>query len=340
MARKQAWTDAEYKKAAHLRLDGLAYHEIADELGRTRGSVTNKAHEIEALVAQTKRASVSISEIPSAGRPVGDIIAARREAFQRKKDHHEAKRNVTIKIEGNEPYAIAFFGDPHVDDDGCDLDGFLTDAEKVKSANRCYAINAGDLTNNWIGSLARLWGHQQATEGEGAELAEWVISLVPWLFVILGNHDKWTMMAELKCKALGVQHVSHGCIARVTAGDGRTLTIDARHTHSGHSQYNPAHGQLKRNYRGSPADIIIGAHTHVSAYTMLKNGVSGQIGHCIRLASYKQFDEYADAKGFDDEAISPIVLAVVDPRVEGNSFVTIWHDLDAGLEYLRLKQGK
>ncbi len=89
MARKQSWSDAEIVKAASLIIDGLSWIEVAEALGRTRHSVTNKGPEIQAEVARIRRSTFTMSDIPSAGRPVAEIISARRDAFQRKKDHHD-----------------------------------------------------------------------------------------------------------------------------------------------------------------------------------------------------------------------------------------------------------
>ena len=151
---------------------------------------------------------------------------------------------------------------------------------------------------------------------------------------ILGNHDMWSPIAERICKHAGVQHVSHGGILKVICGDDVTM-IDARHTHRGNSMYNPSHGQLKRNYRGSPCDIIIGGHTHQSAYTMVRNGISGKLGHAIRVGAYKKFDEYADANGFDEDWISPSVMAVIDPKAKSDvEKIHVFHSFEAGIKYL------
>ena len=104
--------------------------------------------------------------------------------------------------------------------------------------------------------------------------------------------------------------------------------------------YNPAHGQLKRNYRGSNADVIIGGHTHQSAYTMTKNGVTGQIGHSVRVGAYKKADEYADMLGLDDACISPSVLLVCDPAAQPSGFVHVFHDIDAGVQFLNAIRGE
>lgn len=143
----------------------------------------------------------------------------------------------------------------------------------------------------------------------------------------------WSSLAKTICDERGVTHVTHGAIFKIDCGD-HSLTVDARHTHKGNSMYNPAHAQLKRNHRGSDADIIVAGHTHQSAYTMLKNGVTGKIGHAIRVGAYKKADEYADMLGLDDECISPSVLCIVNPDANDEGIVNVFHDIDTGLVFL------
>jgi hypothetical protein len=195
-----------------------------------------------------------------------------------------------------------------------------------------YAVNVGDLTNNWVGGLQRLYAHQTTTDDEATELLEWLVSQVPWLLMVLGNHDRWGPLAAHICQSHGVTYASHGAMVSVESY-GQPIVMDVRHTHRGNSMYNPSHGQLKKSFRGSDADIIIGGHTHSSAYTMVKNGVTGRISHCVRIGAFKRYDDYADSQGFEDENISPVVLAVCCPDSEHK--VLMDHDIDRGLKILK-----
>ncbi len=44
--------------------------------------------------------------------------------------------------------------------------------EFVRSTPHTYALNIGDLSNNWIGHLQRLYAHQHTTDDEAIKLVE------------------------------------------------------------------------------------------------------------------------------------------------------------------------
>ena len=202
----------------------------------------------------------------------------------------------------------------------------------VRETEGLYGVNIGDLTNNWLKVLGHLYAHQHTTDDEAVKLCEWIIGAIDWLWIVLGNHDKWSILAERICEEKQVMHVSHGGIFVIRCGD-HELKIDARHDHAGRSMYNPAHGQIKRNYRGSDARIIVGGHIHQGARTTIRNGVTGQLSECIRLGAFKRYDEYADMKGFDEDSVGPACLVTVDPKTDD---VQCWFNVDSGARYLQM----
>jgi hypothetical protein len=320
--------------------DCIPVEEIAAELpGRTLHAVHNLAKRQGWLWGVASRPT-RVEIPPAANRTIEEIFRDQAERFRQKRAHHDTKRQgIGIELEDEGPYAVMFFGDPHADDDGCDL-GYLGHClELVRQNPHVFAANIGDLTNNWVGKLAGLYAHQHTTDDEGVALIEWLLESVPWLFVVLGNHDKWSPVAELLCRQHNVPYVSHGAKFRIRRGADE-LVIDARHDHPGRSMYNPSHGQVKRNYRGSDADIIVGGHIHQSAYTLVRNGETGKLGHCIRVSSFKVVDEYADKLGLPDEAISPAVLAVIDPGAGDLGRVTVFQDPEQGLRLLSALRGR
>jgi UDP-2,3-diacylglucosamine pyrophosphatase LpxH len=283
--RTQPWTKWEDDLVRELYPQGKPLAEIVDRFpGRS----------VNGLRIHTKELKLKFGEgwekIPPANRSLADLLSDRAKEFGRKQAHHEAKRNLTLKIEEFKPFGVLFFGDPHVDDPGCDIDALVYYLETAKGTDGLYAVNVGDLTNNWVGGLQRLYAHQTTTDDEATELLEWLVSQVPWLLMVLGNHDRWGPLAAHICQSHGVTYASHG--AKMTVESyGQPIVMDVRHTHRGNSMYNASHGQLKKSFRGSDADIIIGGHTHSSAYTMVKNGVTGKISHCVRIGAFKRYDD-------------------------------------------------
>ena len=325
---KRKWTSQELELLREYADKHRTYKEVANEFGRTIESVRNKCEQLGIKMRRPQ------SRPPSANRGALELLKAQSETFARKAAHHESKRGLRIDLP-NGPFGILFMGDPHLDDPGCDIDYMRECLQLAKSTPNLYTVCVGDFTNNWIGRLTRLYAHQPNTDDEARALMEWLLQEIPWLFVILGNHDKWSPLAEMLCEQNDVLHVSHGAKFDVVQDGDVTFKIDARHDHKGRSQYIHSFGQIKQNYRGSSCDIIIAGQIHASAYAMVKNGVSGKLSHCIRLSSFKRYDDYAEALNMDDDAISPAVLVVCNPNApDERSRVVVFHDPNVGAHYL------
>lgn len=303
--------------------------------GRNRNGIEKKAGELGLKREWTP------PDIPTANRPLEELLKSRAEEFSRKQAHHAAKRNIEISRDDGLPYALLAIGDPHVDDPGSDIEYLAWCLTHAARQPGVMPINIGDLTNNWVGSLQRLYAHQTATDDEAVDLMRWMLTACPWAWVILGNHDKWGPVATMLCQEYEIPYVSHGGMFKIASVGGKTLTVDCRHTHRGNSQYNPSHGQIKQAYRGSRADIIIGGHTHTGAHTLLRNGVADTVAHAVRIGAFKRYDEYADALGFPDESLGPAVLFVIDPMSPHQvGWIQPFYDVEAGLDYLAWRREK
>jgi transcriptional regulator with XRE-family HTH domain len=199
---------------------GLTQREVAAKLGVASSTVwrrRDRGREIRERVGDVVSEAVVPRELPSFERwdlpgepsddlgydqldddvPIEDLINDRKERFKRLdgKKTRRHTRKVQVKIPG--PVAITHFGDPHVDDDGCNWPELLRTVEVVSKTEGMFAGNIGDTTNNWVGRLQRLWGHQSTTVDEAIRLAHWLFHSVPWMYCVLGNHDKWNHGAQL-----------------------------------------------------------------------------------------------------------------------------------------------
>lgn len=271
----------------------------------------------------------------SASRSLPELLQDMASAYERKALRSEQKNDLSIMLEDDLPYILAFFGDPHVGDNGCDIERLAYCMAWASQTPRVHAINIGDLSNNWIGALQRLYAHQSTTDDEETELVEWLLDSCPWSLVILGNHDKWGPIASLLCKARKITYAAHGGVLKLFSPSCQPVIVDVRHTHRGNSQYNPSFAQAKMSFRGSPADIIAGGHTHNGAVTILRNGVTQKVSTCIRVGSFKRHDEFADSKGFLSEDLGPLALCVIDPREEDTDRVTVFHSTEKAERYLK-----
>ena len=103
--------------------------------------------------------------------PIEDILARKRKGFERKARANADRQWFEIKVNERKPYGILMFGDPHLDDDGCNipmLERHLTIAAKPG----VYSLNIGDTANNWVGRLERLYASQETSKNTGKRLIE------------------------------------------------------------------------------------------------------------------------------------------------------------------------
>jgi hypothetical protein len=277
---------------------------------------------------------------------VDELVNIRKRQFAKKAEAEDSRRCVDVKVPDAGPYALWFFGDPHVDDDGTDIAELERHGSIIRNEPALYGANVGDTTNNWVGRLARLYGDQSTTASQAWMLAEWFIGLVgpKWMFMIGGNHDAWSGAGD-PIKWIAKEHnalyESSECRLRLTSPCGRSLIVNARHDFSGDSQWNPAHSVMKAAQLGVRDDVLICGHKHKSGYMPLKDPENKKIMHCIQVASYKTFDRYAREKGFRDQAISPGCMIVVDPAASRETgFIQVFHDFDLGVEFLRFLRSK
>jgi len=301
---------------------------------RRMGLILNQHESVAAYLAVRKTATIKerpvSTQVPSASRDIERLLLDLQGSFQRKKAHHESKRNVVITMPDDGPYMAVAFGDPHAGDPGCDIQRLGELMAFCKETPRVHAFNVGDLTNNWVGNLSRLYAHQDTTQSEEFKLIEWLLTSTNWLFLIFGNHDIWTPASELLASKCGVNGVRHGGRFILRSGHYCT-TIDCRHSHRGNSQYDAAFGAKKQMYRGNPADIIVSGHIHTSASGIISNGVAGVIGHTVRVGSFKKYDDYADANHFDHDDIGPAAFFVVRPYKDQPAKVSTFWDEESAM---------
>ena len=89
---------------------------------------------------------------------------------KRSRTRFEAKRSrewIPIKVNVKGPVGVTFFGDPHIDDDYCDWDALRSDIQTINRTECLWAVNLGDVSNNWIGRLQRLMGTPGDVSGSG-----------------------------------------------------------------------------------------------------------------------------------------------------------------------------
>jgi hypothetical protein len=282
----------------------------------------------------------SFTPLPLDDVPIEDLIEHRKRQFANKRNHEEASKLIPIRIKLAGPIGLLFFGDPHVDDDGTDIEALERHTQLVADTEGLFAVNVGDTTNNWVGRLARLYGDQSTSAAQAWRLAEWFVGRCDWLWIIGGNHDLWSGAGDpMRWIAKQSDALYKSSEARIALRfpNGREVRVNSRHDHAGSSIWNPAHGPMKAAIMGTRDHLYVAGHKHESAYSVLKDPINNIAMHALKVSSYKVYDRFAKERGFRDNTLSPCALAIINPNLppEHPDLVKIWWDPEEGADYLR-----
>lgn len=281
--------------------------------------------------------SFTVSPLPHVEDTDDDLVQRRLDAFHRyaRKAAQEATRVATFAV--NEPIGIVAVGDPHVDDDGCDWPELLRVVRTVGATPGMYGWNVGDVTNNWIGRLVRLWAHQSSTEDDADRLAAWLMRSMPWLMLVLGNHDGWRPDSiRAAAKAAGVHHVArHQGRIEFQFPGGHTIRVEGRHTYKGSSIYNPTHGMARGSLWDQWADVYIAGHHHECAVQRVFRH-DGRLVTLVKARGFKRFDDYAAEHQFADVPHGHAPTILLDPTSRTlTGRVRVVEDIEDAAEQLR-----
>lgn len=254
---------------------------------------------------------------PDADEPIADLIARKKARFTRDSVADAYYKLVPIGVKQAGPVAICAIGDPHVDDDRCDISALERDMTIIGRTEAMHALHVGDITNNWVGRLGRLYAHQSTTAGDGIRLAKHMFDLAPPLAVVGGNHDLWNEgMSWLNfCVRQAAPNAlvqSHGVRLEVSFPNGKSVRIHCRHDFPGHSQFNPVHGLRKEHLFGLRDHINIAGHKHVDTYAVIPSP-DGYLQHMLRVSGYKGHDDYAKQGNLQEMKMGPTCALVIDP---------------------------
>jgi hypothetical protein len=294
---------------------------------------------------EKKRKEFEAAPPPDGDVPVEQLVAHMKKRFEKKKAHEEARKLIPVAVKLDGPIGILHFGDPHVDDDGTDI-GLLERHKKLCiDTDGLFAANVGDISNNWIGRLARLYADQATSAPQAWRLVEWFLKDLKLLYLIGGNHDGWSGAGDpIKwiARQSGSIYQSSECRMALNFPGGRQVRVNARHDFAGTSQWNPAHGPMKAIFHGVRDHIAICGHKHKSGYGIIKDPDTGIACHAFQVASYKIFDRYARDRGFRDQSLGPCVLTVIDPALPDAhpDLVKPFWDAEEGAAFLNWKRRK
>ena len=317
---------------------------------KNNGNISRAVKIVRARAERERRSGPVVNfdppEIIDPDEPLDDLIARRVASFKRRREASASRTWPTFTLRENGPFGLAFVGDPHMDDNGCNWPVLERDLALLRDTAGLYGVGMGDYSNNWIGRLTQLYANQETTQSDAWRLAEWffrqkkVGGQSVWFVLLKGNHDLW---CEKKGGGDPLDWMCRGdalledwrCKFTVALKNGRQWRVDAAHNHKGHSQWNTLHGPQKAALMGEDADIYVSGDKHNWAIQQHEDQHrAGRVYWLARCRGYKFMDKYASQLGFGDQRYGSTITAVVDPRVEGPGAIQCFADMELAADYL------
>lgn len=272
--------------------------------------------------------------------PIDSILDRKAKHFERKLKAHSDREWFRIKINEAKPYAILAFGDVHLDDDGANIP-LLQRHLKIASQPGVYGLNIGDVSNNWVGRLERLYAHQETSRNTGRRLVDWFMwdSGVSWLCWVLGNHDTWNEGADfhMRLAQRKIPVIDWKAQFALEHPSGSVCKLDASHGRKGSSMWNNLHATLKAAKLGEMADAYLTGHTHNYGCEDLEIAERKSSTWLVQLRGYKFFDTHALYNNFAEYQRGSSVLLIVDPS-EGakRPILQCFDDVELGYQFLKM----
>jgi hypothetical protein len=267
---------------------------------------------------------------------VAALVAARVAASARPRADRHTR---TVHLDP-EPIGLLVLGDPHVDDEGCDWATLHRHVEIARATPGVLAACVGDMHNNWIGRLARLYADSPVTAEQGWQLSGWLLGQLQWIAICGGNHDAWSNGPGVDPLAWLTERCGVLCYApdeiRITLDFGaevEPVVWVLRHDFAGRSWFHPTHGPHKEAMLDGRAELYTAGHIHQWGALSTEHR-HGRVTHALRVRGYKRHDSYAREKGFHEQEHGEAVLVVIDPRAAAPGRITVWWDIEAGCRYL------
>lgn len=315
----------------------------AEALGLSRPTYTHrlKLAKMAGMVGGVNHVPTA-EPLPPEDIDTAEIIGLMSKRFEKRHAHITAKRWRRFNVPTDGPYALMLWGDPHLDDDGCNWP-LLTDHQELAAATKhLYSISVGDVHNNWVGRLTKLYADQETSKKTAHKLIKWFLaeSGIPWFMFVHGNHDAWNDGIGL-IEAMNVNNVvMEDWQAKVTLAspNGHDLRLWVAHNFPGTSQWNKLHGAQKAAQMKDWAHLYVAGHHHNWALHQEEHDHRSFVYWLARVRGYKFMDTYADHLGFGEQRYGSSIVCVVDPNAEKLNALTCFADPHEGVDFLKFKR--
>jgi hypothetical protein len=287
---------------------------------------------------------VILPNLPSSELSAQELIDQACTRFGTKSAAQDARRWMEIKITTNKPIGICFMGDPHVDNYGCNWPLLKRDINVLETTKGMHAVNIGDLTDNWVGRLMRLYADQEMTKKDAWKLAKYLLRdcKISWLCHILGNHDTFNdgslLIREIARATVPVEDWQ--ARFKVVFPNKANVKVHVAHDFPGSSIWNEMHSLKKASMLLEQADIYACGHKHNWAINFGENANRDFIYHLIRARGYKFIDHFADQHGYASQKYGSSITAIIDPTSDGPKRINCFADLEEAADFLTWKRSK
>lgn len=332
-------TNKEALTAYRVYAETGSYREAGRRLGTTHSTVSRRVALARERGLVEEESEVAFPVLPEDDLPVDELIGIAKRRFSKRMEHATARRWMPIRINTDLPIALTWFGDPHIDNDGCNWPLLERDVSICRDTDGMYGANIGDTTDNWVGRLARLYAHSSTNRETARKFIHWLISDsgVDWLIWLLGNHDEWNYGDELLKEMAGEPVWMHDWQAQLTLvfSNKRECRVWASHNFSGHSMWNTLHGQQKAAHTKAEAHLYIAGHTHNWALHQEESASRDFTYWLARARGYKYIDFHAEKMGHASQQEGASIVSVINPRATSMAgFVQCFADVEEGADYL------
>lgn len=337
-------------KVARAALEALEKHGTiqgaANALGIKRQTMQSRLKTARAMGLKPpgEVADIVFPDLPSSELSAKELIQQASVRFERHRDARDARRWMEIKVKSIKPIGVCFMGDPHIDNNGCNWPLLNEHIGLLEKTEGLYAVNLGDLTDNWVGRLVRLYADQEMSKKQAWKFAKYLLKDcdIKWLCHIIGNHDAWNDGPYLiKANARPLVPVEDWQSRfQIVFPKGRPVRVHAAHNFPGNSIWNNMHGPQKASMLLEQADIYAAGDKHNWGINEGENSQRGFHYHLIRARGYKFIDSYADQLGFASQRFGASITAIIDPAVEDDTRIQCFSDLAEAADFLNWKRSR
>jgi hypothetical protein len=309
------------KKIEHRLLVGQKLYGLGMHIPIKRNRGVSAAAKFRAQ--QEAKASIplpTLPDFPDDDIPEAEIIDLMCRRYGKRAEHQAAKRWFKIEMPDDLPFAVMWWGDPHLDSAGTNWPT-LREHAILAAEEAVYSVNVGDTLDNWPhGSrLMALYAHSDTSVETARKLARWFLkgAGIRWMLWLLGNHDTWpghTPAEWLKeVGGRGIAFEEWGAQFILATPGGAEFKIWASHDFPGHSMWNSLHGPQRAAHMKEDADVYVCGHRHNWALHKEESASRGFVYSLVRARGYKFIDDHASRLGHHPQQYGASILTVFDP---------------------------